>query len=181
MMRRSGRAAFSPAITSNRFCPARVPSRTRSISLRGPNSARLQETSSRSVSVSNSDFNPINRSGSLSTTAMRIVLFDAPAFIKTPSKTRGVNDCIVSKKSSARPESIMNLSPSPLLSRVHVLKLKRKVGEYYSGLLAGFQPATVWTQQKAIGVAEREATPVAIAITFLGGQVALAGGMKVGT
>src|SRR5882672_5414892 len=41
-------------------------------------------------------------------------------------QNRGVNVRIVSKKWSARPESIMNLSPSPLLSRVHVLKLKRK-------------------------------------------------------
>jgi hypothetical protein len=73
----------------------------------------------------------------------------------------------------------MNLSPSPLLSRVHVLKLKRKVGGYYLGLLAGFQPATGWTQQKTIGVAQREAAPVAIAITFLGRQVVLPGGVEV--
>src|SRR6478609_12106697 len=89
------------------------------------------------------------------------------------------DECIVSKKWSAQPESIMNLSPSPLLSRVHVLKLKRKVGRYYSGLLAGFQTATLRTQQKAIGMAQRKAAAVAIAITFLRRQVALPGGMEI--
>src|SRR5260221_5070316 len=145
MMRRSGRAAFSPAITSKRFCPARVPSSTRSISFRGPNSARLHETNSRSVSVSNNDFNPINRNGSLSTTAMRIVLFDAPAFINAPSETVACYLCIVSKKWFARSESIMNLSPSPFPSRVHVLKLECKVQRFNLGvtcwLPAGQRPA----------------------------------------
>jgi hypothetical protein len=75
----------------------------------------------------------------------------------------------------------MNLSPSPLLSRVHVLKLKRKVGKYYSGLLAGFQTATLRTQQKTIGVAQREAAAVAIAIAFLGTWVTLPGGMEIRT
>src|SRR5215813_8230338 len=134
MMRRSGRAALSPAITSKRFWPARVPRSTRSISLRGPSSARLQETNSRSVSVSNKLFNPIKRSGSLSTTAMRIVLFDAPAFIKTPSETVACYLCIVSKKWLVRSESIMNLSPSPLVSRVHVLKLQRKIERFVLGV-----------------------------------------------
>jgi hypothetical protein len=91
------------------------------------------------------------------------------------------DECIVSKKWSARPESIMNLGPSPLLSRVHVLKLKRKVGKYYSGLLAGFQPATLRTEQKTIGMAQREAAAVAIAIAFLGTRVALPGGMEIRT
>ena len=86
---------------------------------------------------------------------------------------------IVSKKWSARPESIMNLSPSPLLSRVHVLKLKRKVGRYYSGLLAGFQTAALRTQQKTIGMAQRKAAAVAIAKAFLGMRVALPGGMEI--
>src|SRR4029077_8769654 len=84
---------------------------------------------------------------------------------------RGVMLCIVSKKWSARSESIMNLSPSPFLSRVHVLMLKRKVPSSSLGLLAGFQPVSVWTENKTICMAKSKAAPVAFTITLLCGRV----------
>ena len=72
------------------------------------------------------------------------------------------------QKWSAPSESIMNVSPSPFLSRVHVLMLKRKVPSSRLGLLAGFQSSSVRTENKTIGMANRKAAPVSFAITLLG-------------
>jgi hypothetical protein len=67
----------------------------------------------------------------------------------------------------------MNLSPSPLLSRVHVLKLKRKDGGVTLGLLAGFQSATLWTQQKPVSMAQGKAATVAFAIAVFARGIVL--------
>ena len=81
IMRRSGRLALRLAIRSNRFCPLRFPSNTRSILVRLPMSGRDAEMSSKSVSESNRARNPTKRSGSLSTTARRMTGFFAGAAI----------------------------------------------------------------------------------------------------
>src|SRR3954462_2763998 len=72
MMRRSGRAALKLAITSNRFPPSRLPSSAISASWCRATSPSEDAISSKSLSSSNSARKPTNRSGSLSTTAIRI-------------------------------------------------------------------------------------------------------------
>src|SRR5208282_2868686 len=72
IMRRSGRVALRLAIRSKRFWPLRLPSRIRSMPCKLPMSGREAEINSKSTSLSNRALNPTNRSGSLSTTAIRI-------------------------------------------------------------------------------------------------------------
>jgi len=85
MILRSGRVAFRLAITSNRFCPERLPSRMRSMPCSVLISGSPAEISSNSGSESNNARNPTNRNGSLSTTAIRITGFLATAaFISFP-------------------------------------------------------------------------------------------------
>ena len=78
-------AAFMLAMTSNKFCALRLPRSTTSISLSVAISIWVAELSSKSESASNKARKPTKRSGSLSTTEMRMGVFFANAgFINLP-------------------------------------------------------------------------------------------------
>src|SRR5579864_7805015 len=98
IIRRSGRVALRLAIKSKRFWPLRLPSRMRSIPCKVPMSGSEAEISSKSTSLSNRARNPTNRSGSLSTTAIRMGDFFASAafaaiadFIAFPTRVDGAS------------------------------------------------------------------------------------------